>query len=566
MARSVRLRSWQKLALDAFLEAGRNGRSDFLAVATPGAGKTTFALTAARHHLAEHPHARVIIVVPTQHLKAQWAGAAEAFDLHLEPRWSARGGRLPADMHGIVTTYQQVATSAPILAGLAHDAFVVFDEIHHAADERAWGEAVRLGFAGAGRRLGLSGTPFRSDTRSIPFIRYVGDEAEPDFEYGYGDALADGGVVRPVHFPRIDGHMEWAAPDGSLHAAGFEDELDATRSGQRLRTALSLDGQWLPTVLAQADAKLREIRRTHADAAGLVIATDQDHARGITGILDKRLGVQATVATSDDPLASTRIADFADGSAPWLVAVRMVSEGVDLPRLRVAVFATTTTTDLFFRQAVGRVVRHVRGIGPQRAWFFIPDDARLRVKAWGIAEQRRHVLRRKVATDDDTPGFVPGTGDTAFDDVGASGPADQVQPSLFTPISSVALPGPTEASVGGADVGHLAGADRAHDESVGHEIELAPAPRLSRLEGGGDGAGEGGRTRAQQKAWLRAANSERVQELVRLTGDGHAAINAELNRRAGIRKVTEATSIQLDRRLRNADHWLARLTNARRSS
>ena len=167
MTRSIRLRPWQKAALEKFVAAGHD---DFLTVATPGAGKTTFALTAARQVLADHPRRRLVIVAPTAHLKLQWARAAARFALHLDPNWSATDGRLPADMHGIVTTYQQVASSAGVLRGLAADAFVVFDEIHHAGDDRAWGSAVLEAFSPAPRRLALSGTPFRSDTRAIPFV------------------------------------------------------------------------------------------------------------------------------------------------------------------------------------------------------------------------------------------------------------------------------------------------------------------------------------------------------------------------------------------------------------
>src|SRR6185312_5861468 len=118
------------------------------------------------------------------------------------PSWSPADGALPGDMHGVVTSYQQVAASAALLARVAEDAFVVFDELHHAADDRAWGGAIRDAFGGSRRRLALSGTPFRSDTRAIPFVTYRGDEAVPDYEYGYGDALADRRVVRPVYFPR----------------------------------------------------------------------------------------------------------------------------------------------------------------------------------------------------------------------------------------------------------------------------------------------------------------------------------------------------------------------------
>lgn len=304
MARTVTLRPWQKNALERF---AASGAPDFLAVATPGAGKTTFALTAARQALAADPARRLIVVVPTAHLKAQWAAAATAFDLHLDPRWSAVDATLPRDMHGIVTTYQQVATSASVLRGIARNAFVIFDELHHAADDRAWGEAIRKSFEEAARRLALSGTPFRSDVQAIPFVLYAEDEAVADYEYGYADALTDGGVVRPVYFPRIDGMMEWSAPDGNIYSHSFEDTLDSTRASQRLRTAYSLDGEWLPHVLRQAHEQLLAIRKRQPGAGGLVIATDQDHARGIVQSMQRRLGVRAVVATSDDPEASAHI-------------------------------------------------------------------------------------------------------------------------------------------------------------------------------------------------------------------------------------------------------------------
>src|SRR5689334_6628056 len=102
MSRSVRLRPWQHAALARFASTPR---ADFLAVATPGAGKTTFALAALRTALAERP-TKVVIVAPTAHLKVQWAAAAAALGLHLDPAWSPADGGLPADMHGVVTSYQ----------------------------------------------------------------------------------------------------------------------------------------------------------------------------------------------------------------------------------------------------------------------------------------------------------------------------------------------------------------------------------------------------------------------------------------------------------------------------
>lgn len=546
------LRAWQKAALDRF-EAATD--PDFLAVATPGAGKTTFALEAARRALAAGAARRLVVVTPTQHLKRQWARAADGFGLALESEWTSRSA-LPPDLHGIVVTYQQVASSKASLRRLAGHAFVVLDEVHHAAESRAWGDAIRVAFDASPRRLSLSGTPFRSDDDPIPFVRYDAGEAAPDYEYGYADALTEGGVVRPVLFPRIAGEMEWTAPDGSHVFATFDDALGPELAGQRLRTALSLRGEWLPAVLAQASAQLAQIRRDDPAAAGMVIAIDREHARGIAALLRERAGTTPTVALSDDPTASARILRFARGTAPWIVAVRMVSEGVDIPRLRVGVYATSTTTDLFFRQTVGRLVRFVPGMANQDAYCFLPDDPRLRRSAAEIDAQRRHCLRRR---DEDTAVVTH----ERVDPLGETEP----ERSLFAPISAVPLAAdgsrldpslPLFAYAAG--VAPAAGQDgalvtRAADDPGVSRSNTTPPP---------DGAPVAGRAEdpalspRERRAQLRERNAALVRELVYRKRLSHLDVNAELNRRAGIRRVTEATLAQLEKRAVAAELWLRR--------
>jgi superfamily II DNA or RNA helicase len=541
MSRSVRLRPWQHAAL-ALYQASTE--PDFLAVATPGAGKTTFALAALRTSLAKRP-ARVVIVAPTAHLKVQWAEAADRLGLHLDPGWSPGDGGLPADMHGVVTSYQQVAASAPLLRPLVQGSYVVLDEVHHAADDQAWGDSLREAFTPAARRLSLSGTPFRSDTRAIPFVRYIAEEAVPDYEYGYGDALRDGRVVRPVYFPRTGGTMEWTAPDGETYEATFEDPLATALANQRLRTALSVDGEWLSSVLGEAVERLDTVRRTQPDAGGLVIATDQDHARGIATLLERRFRRSATVVTSDDPAASERIARFAASTDPWLVAVRMVSEGVDIPRLRVGVYATVTTTDLFFRQAVGRFVRWVPGIRDQRAWLYLPDDPRLRVRAADIAESRRHSLRRDPRWDD-RDGERPPTPPEY------QGPAEQL--SLFEALSAT----PDGGSAGWQPWLEQLPADWDDDADHAIEIELAPPPVLGGSAGARAGETADGRPRHRTREALRKANADGVRDIARVTGLSHATINGRLNATVGIRRIDLATVEQLEARLVAADRWYER--------
>lgn len=561
----IRLRPWQSEALDRLY---LKDSADFLAVATPGAGKTTFALAAAVQDLVDNPGRRVVVVAPTQHLKVQWARAASRFGLHLEPDWSARDGALPSDMHGIVTTYQQVSTSAAVLARLSRDAFVILDEIHHAADDRSWGSAILDAFAGAARRLSLSGTPFRSDTSAIPFVDYHMEQARADYEYGYGEALADGGVVRPVYFPRINGFMEWVSAAGDVVAATFEDELPRELANQRLRTALSLEGEWLPTVLDQSHDRLLDLRRQQPDAGGLIIAIDQEHAVGIADLMERRTGSRPVVAVSDDPGASAKIAAFAATDSPWIVAVRMVSEGVDIPRLRIAVFATTTTTELFFRQAVGRIVRWTRGVRNQKAFFFVPDDPRLRHFAATLAEQRRHSLRKRTSDAQGTEA------DAALPDDPRAQPdgGEEEQMSLFSVIGAVSLGESGESAPGGTVLeragegvfgddpdGHMADVP----EEPGFDLVLLPPPlpsgapaRTADRSPGPDFDPYEGLTLRERKLRLRDANADMAAELVRCTGWSHPRVNAELNRLTGINRISEASLEQLEARLAAARRWL----------
>jgi superfamily II DNA or RNA helicase len=562
---ALRLRPWQRAAFDKFsaidtaIDAADDAATgNFLAVATPGAGKTTFALTCARWSLANERR-RLVVVAPTSHLKLQWSLAAHRLGLQLDPEWTPAGG-VAKDVHGIVTTFQQVATgeTAKAMRGIAHDAFVILDELHHAGDEKAWGDAVRVAFSTAHRRLCLSGTPFRSDTASIPFVRYDDGQAHADYEYGYGDALRDGGVVRPVYFPRVDGNMEWSAPDGAVLSASFQDELDRNGMSQRLRAALSLQGEWLPHVLEQAHERLMFLRDEQPDAGGLVIAMDQEHAHAIVRLIRSRFGIAADVVVSDDPGASKKITAFADSDAPWLVSVRMVSEGVDIPRLRVGVYASTVSTELFFRQAVGRFVRWQSGRPSQKSFVYLPDDVRLRTHAFQIMESRRHVLRRHEPGDELNETGIAEI-DAALDEIPneAFGPE---QLSLFSVLSAVATGMQIHAlTPSGIAIPYEFGTD----ETELPEPAFADDPLLELdLPDIPTDAGWGplaGRSVFEIKDELREKNANLAKRLVDLTGWGHARVNGEMNKLASVITIASATTDQLERRLRKSEQWLEQL-------
>ncbi|HEX3930435.1 MAG TPA: DEAD/DEAH box helicase [Nocardioides sp.] len=396
------LRAWQSAALtDYAVRAPR----DFLLVATPGAGKTTFALSAAADLLGRRVVDRVVVVAPTEHLKLQWAEAAARAGLPIDPAYSAGSGKTSSDYVGVAVTYAGVAVN-PLAMRIRTERFktlVVLDEIHHAGDALTWGEAVREAFEPATRRIGLTGTPFRSDVNPIPFVTYApGPDGVPrsmaDFSYGYADALADH-VVRPVLFMAYSGDLAWRTRAGDEISARLGEPLTKDLTAQALRTALDPAGEWIPSVLAAADRRLTEVRRHVPDAGGLVIASDQESARAYAALLKKVSGETPTLVLSDEKASSRRIATFTESEKRWMVAVRMVSEGVDVPRLAVGVYATSTSTPLFFAQAVGRFVRaRARG---ETASVFVPSVATLLSHAAQMELERDHVLGRTITDEGD---------------------------------------------------------------------------------------------------------------------------------------------------------------------
>lgn len=401
------LRAWQRRALTKYLATKPR---DFLAVATPGAGKTTFALRVAAELLADRTVDQITVVAPTEHLKHQWAQSAARAGLALDSRFSNSTGGTSGDYHGVVVTYAQVAAhpSRHRVRTENRRTLVILDEIHHAGDAKSWGDATAEAFGDATRRLALTGTPFRSDDSQIPFVVYEPDESgfpksRADHTYGYAEALADG-VVRPVVFLAYSGEAHWRDSAGEEYSARLGEPLNAEQTARAWRTALDPAGDWISAVLRAADIRLRQKRASGMpDAGGLVIATDQDRARDYAELLEHISGERPALVLSDDPASSHRIAEFSNSTQPWMVAVRMVSEGVDVPRLAVGVYATSASTPLYFAQAIGRFVR-ARKPG-ETATVFLPSVPVLLDLAAQLELQRDHVIgkphREKNGLDDE---------------------------------------------------------------------------------------------------------------------------------------------------------------------
>lgn len=428
----MKLRDWQERAYtDYFVKNKRI----YVLEATPGAGKTLFCLYTADQLLGASSVDGLIVVSPTDHLRTQWADKAAQRNLDIDPTWRIERGRYNRhDYVGISITYQQLATdfSATMIARLCSEQrmFVILDEPHHMATNKTWGDGAFKAFEEyANRLLLVSGTLFRSDMNPIPFVDYDDRiRQEPDFQYTYADSLRDG-YCRPVFFPSYDGLMEWFSYSGEIMRADFELELSKRQDRERLNTALDVDGNWIPRVLEAANEKLNDVRENvQSDAGGLVVARDQQHATDIANILEGICGRRPVVAISDNPEASAEISRFYKGQMPWIVAVKMVSEGVDIPRLRVGVMATNVTTELFFRQVVGRVVRMQNTGTDQSAFMYIPEQQEYVEYAGRMKETVDHYI------EDEDESLL----DYSEEKYDEDSLQTQVNRSAFVPISSEA--------------------------------------------------------------------------------------------------------------------------------
>jgi superfamily II DNA or RNA helicase len=546
------LRSWQK---DAYQEYFRVPRRDFLLVATPGAGKTAFALTIAAELLGRREIAAVTVVTPTEHLKHQWSQAAHGLGIPLDSAYRNAQGRASADFTGVAVTYAQVAAHPALHRArtLNKRTLVVFDEIHHAGDALSWGEAIREAFEPARRRLGLTGTPFRSDANPIPFVSYIEDadgskRSSSDYVYGYGPALGDG-VVRPVIFLAYSGEMRWRTRAGDEITGTLGAPMTSDQLAQAWRTALDPDGEWVTRVLEAADRRLTEMRRGMPDAAGLVIAGDHADARAYAALLRRLTGTRPVVVLSDDPSASRKIAAFAASQDRWMVAVRMVSEGVDIPRLAVGVYATSVGTALYFAQAVGRFVR-VRQRG-ETASVFLPSIPVLLGYAAELEAERDHVLRGQ---DDDAEERELAEAQRSRDT------ADQLGEAPFTALQASAhfdraLYGGGEFGTSAEEEDFLGLPGLLDPEQVklllrtrqgaqvtkraGHPAREAPAPRATR----------------ENLAALRKELNGLIGAWHHRTGQPHGVIHAELRRACGGPPLPQATGEQIQARIETVRRW-----------
>ena len=364
-------RAWQVEFLRAWED--RIDGHPFMLIAIPGGGKTLASLEAGRRWMSAAPDRRIIIVVPTDNLRDQWKEEAAKFGIDLQTK--EFGTNFKHGFQGAVVTYSLVANQPLVFRKLCSVAptMVILDEVHHCGDEAHFGNGIKVAFELAKERLLMSGTPWKSDGSSIPYVRYDNEGyAVGDFCYDYPRALSED-VVRYLVFDHSRGSIR---NDCTGETEILSQETEENEASQRLKKLLDPSGDYVREQIASAHRKLLECRKSIPDAAALAACVDQFHAIKVAALIRDVTGCEPSVIVSDGDLENDSVKSFRSSKKEWLVAVRKVSEGTDIKRLQVLCYLTNTTSELFFRQLIGRVSR-VRGLEDFEAYVYLPADPRL---------------------------------------------------------------------------------------------------------------------------------------------------------------------------------------------
>jgi superfamily II DNA or RNA helicase len=428
---SVKPRVWQKTALKKFEE---HDEKTFLLEATPGSGKTTASGFFANHLFEQNIINFALIAVPNTAIKGdEDAGFLGDWNkLGIQITTVLKDGKgLPSEFRGAVVTYQQlpnlVGTVATWVKNGAQICFIP-DEIHHLVNDGdfKWGPAAES-IAGVSKKIiAMTGTPFRGDRRRISFVEYdKDDKVVANHRYRYRDAVRDG-VCREVEFFHDDSVTQFILNTNEHIVRVSEIENELERRGA-LNTIFRTDSDWLRAAITRADVKLDEYRTWDADAGGLVVCRpgfheDDDRHLDYVAKLFKEVTEIEPVVVSYDDTDTTKITLFRKNLDRWMCAVRKVSEGVDIKRLRTLLMATCPTTELLFRQIVGRVLRVDDEARPGNATVFMPKFPALVEWAKNISAEAKQGIKDRdedEGENDENGGGTP-KGKSKFVPISAS--------------------------------------------------------------------------------------------------------------------------------------------------
>jgi len=394
------VRPWQQECMDDFVSrhTASKGQLRYLLSAGVGAGKTPMAAMLAAWCLAHHVVERVVYVCPNVAIMSSAKRWFKKFGIHLVSWDNTKHGRgerpgEPVGAQGVIVTYHAILKNPVSQAELCsyRKTLVVFDEIHHLGDSLGWDLAAKAAFEyGAAVILGLTGTPYRSDGREIPFVLFEGDGDRKKFKADYTYTLGRG--IQELHnrqplFRWQIGDVEICINDncqlynwGTVGNVGAVNHLGVRPSEETENRMLNA---WVDRNSASRVECVRQaLDECRGDKRKLIVFLGGDSSNETNATEDaeqhfptllRELGLGRHEYTSITSVSKTNrkktveaIESFGSSDAWVLVTVNMISEGADIPSLSAALFLTSVTSQPTTVQRIGRVLR-----GNGEAWIYM---------------------------------------------------------------------------------------------------------------------------------------------------------------------------------------------------
>ena len=321
----IKLRTYQDKGVNQIREALRAGHKSVLYVAPCGAGKTVLFTYVAANAAARRT--RTVICVHRRELLLQ---ASRALTEQGVPHGIIAPGQ-PSTPHVI-----QVASVQTLVRrkGLKFD-FLVFDEAHH-----------------------CTANTYKTICAAHPNARILGVTATPCRMTGAGlGTVFDHMIMGPHYSELIDhGHLVSAV----VYAPALMPNLDGVRSRAgdyvRERLAAVMDTRQI------TGNAVEHYRRLCNGLPAIVFCVSVEHANHVAEDFAAQ-GFRSAVVDgkTQQDIRDDRIASLEDGRLNVLASCDLISEGVDIPVVSVAILLRPTKSTGLYMQQAGRVLRPSQG-------------------------------------------------------------------------------------------------------------------------------------------------------------------------------------------------------------
>jgi len=379
----MKLRNWQSECINSAIQKYTYNKH-FLALATPGAGKTIMAAALAKHLYDQNEIDLVLCFSPSIIVACDFSSALrKAFDMYFDGNIGSLGNSF---------TYQSLSSLNNEVWRLFERfrVFVIFDEIHHCAgsnseNANSWGEPIISKIKeNATYTIALTGTPWRSDALPIVLADYCdkSGKIQCDYIYGLNKAIKDN-VCRTPRIIALDNNKISVIEDDETNC--YTSFITLLSNSTVTYSTIVTNEIVIKQLLNKADKKLNQLRSVNNNAGGLIVASSITHAIQIKIILNNYIGADATVITSNEKEPSNLIKAFSNNSDKWVISVGMISEGTNIPRLQVCCYLSNIKTEMYFRQVLGRVLRITHSHN-QEAILFMPAAPELIEYAYRLSE------------------------------------------------------------------------------------------------------------------------------------------------------------------------------------